>query len=126
MNAQRACDRQRGGGLESNVSKIVQLKVQDLNIRRDKPVGEFFRNCPCKKVIVEVQTLDVGQLWGDLACEKIIAEVDRWDIDLNLGYNGSRKRVSLHLKRHERESEQDGRDAASELIGTQIKIIQLL
>lgn len=126
MNAQRACDGQHGGGLESNVSKIVEMEVQDLNIRRDKPVGEFFRNCPCKKVVVEVQTLDVGQLWGDLACETIFAEVHRWDINFNLGNNGSRERVFLHLKRRERETEQYRRDAATELIEAQIKITQLL
>ena len=77
------------------MSEIVVLEIQDLNIRRKKPVGEFFRNCPCEMVVIEVQILDIGQQGGDLACEEIIAEVHRWDIDLNLGYNGSRERVSL-------------------------------
>lgn len=126
MNAQGACGGQRGGGLESDVSEIVELEVQELNIRRDKPVGEFIRNRPCKMVVVEVQTLDVGQQGGDLACEAIRTEVHRWDIDLNLGYNGSRERVSLQSKRCEWETEQDGRDAATEPIEAQIKITQTL
>lgn len=97
-----------------------------MNICREKPVGEYIRDCPCEMVIIEVQTPDVGQQGGDLTCEEIIAEVHRWDIDLNLGHNGARERVSLQLKRCERETEQDARDVATELIEAQIKITETL
>ena len=108
------------------MSEIVVLEVQDLNISIKNPVGELFKNCSCEMVVIEVQTLDVGQQGEDLTCEEIIAEVYCWDIDLNLGHNGSIERVSLQSKRCEWETEQDARDTATELIQAQIKITKTL